>query len=54
MAPKNTHFSTFGSLKNRVLNIVCRINIESKYIKEIFQQMNIKLTSIQESLYKVY
>jgi hypothetical protein len=53
MAPKDSHFSTSASLENRVSNAVCRINIGAGYAKEIFQQMNIKLSPVQESLYQV-
>ncbi len=51
MVPKNSYFSTSESLENRVSNTVCRINI--RYAKEIFQQMNIKLSPVQEGLYQV-
>ncbi len=54
MAPKDSHFSTSGSLENRVSNAVCRINIGPGYAKKIFEQMNIKLSPIQEALYGVF
>ncbi len=51
MAPKDSHFSTSSSLENRVANAVSRINIGPGYAKQVFQQMNIKLSAVQENLY---